>query len=69
MSRVATSKGKQVLPETLNRVVSKRERIVVRREGKKVAALVPIEDLALLEQLEDSKDIQTVGIPLTESHT
>jgi len=46
--------------ETLNRVAYKGERIVLERHGKPVAALVSVEDLALLESLEDRLDVQAV---------
>jgi len=42
--------------KTLDRVVRGRERVIVRRGGKNVAAIVPIEDLAALEGLEDQQD-------------
>ena len=32
-------------------------RVVVHRRGKAVAALIPLEDLTLLEELEDQKDV------------
>jgi hypothetical protein len=52
----ATSKSVVRLVETLDRVVRDRERIVVRRRGKNVAALVPLTDLAVLEAMEDRLD-------------
>jgi PHD/YefM family antitoxin component YafN of YafNO toxin-antitoxin module len=51
-----TRKAKEILPETLNRVVRDRERVIVRRQGKKIAAIVPLEDLAALEEMEDRLD-------------
>ena len=50
MTRLAASKAKMEFSKTLDRVASKRERIVLHRRGKDVAVLVPIEDLAVLEQ-------------------
>ena len=44
------------LAQSLSRVASKRERIIVRRNGKNVAAIVPMEDLAALEEMEDRQD-------------
>jgi antitoxin Phd len=44
--------------DTLNRVAFKGERIVVERHGKLVAALVSVEDLTLLEDLEDHLDVE-----------
>lgn len=40
----------------LERVTKHRERIIVRRNGKKVAALVSLQDLAALEQMEERLD-------------
>ena len=56
MPRVSAAKLNKALPETLDRVVRNRERVVVRRQGKEIAALVPMEDLAALEKMEDRLD-------------
>jgi len=58
MTRVTASKARGDLSEMLERVASKRERIAIRRRGKIVAALVPAEDLAVLEaeELQDRRD-------------
>ena len=53
MARVTVSKAKRALPETLDRVIRNRERVIVRRGGKGIAAIVPMEDLAALEEMED----------------
>ena len=58
MARITTHKAKESFAEKLNRVVSKQERIIVRRNGKDVAALVPMEDLVSLEELEDRRDLE-----------
>ena len=62
-----TSNTKVTLAETLERVVSKRERVIVRRKGKSVAAIVPIEDLATLEELEDRRDLAQAKKALAEA--
>ena len=56
MTRIATGKVRQAFAETMNRVANGRERIVLHRRGKDVAALIPLEDLTLLEALEDRLD-------------
>ena len=56
MARVTVSKAKRALPETLDRVIRNRERVIVRRGGKGIAAIVPMEDLAALEEMEDRLD-------------
>ena len=58
MARSATQKRPETFSHSLTRVVTKRERVVVHRRGKAVAALIPLEDLALLEELEDQQDIE-----------
>lgn len=59
MTKSATS-VRDSFSETLNRVAFKGERIVLERHGKPIAALVSVEDLALLEQLEDRFDVEAV---------
>ena len=46
------------LADAINRVVYTKERIILERRGKKVAALIPVEDLEFLEELEDQADIR-----------
>ena len=50
-----TDKG---FSEILDRVAEKKERIILQRHGKEIAVLVPVEDLALLEEMEDRLDIE-----------
>ena len=45
------------MADTINKVAYENERIILERRGKKVAALISIEDLRLLEQIEDYIDI------------
>jgi len=58
MTRLAASKAREEFADTLNRVAYKGERIVLRRRGKDVAVLVPVEDLALIEEIEDEIDVR-----------
>ena len=44
--------------DTVNRVAYGHERVVLRRRGKAIAAVVPMEDLERLEALEDAEDIK-----------
>ena len=43
---------------TVNRAAFGGERVVLTRHGKRVAAVVPIADLELLESLEDAVDLE-----------
>ena len=64
-----TSVARDSLADTLNRVSYSKERIVIRRHGKELAALVPIEDLRLLEELEDRLDLEEARAALAEVET
>jgi prevent-host-death family protein len=56
--RISEARGE--FSTTVNRVAYGGERVVLTRHGKRVAAVVPIEDLELLESLEDAMDVEEV---------
>lgn len=66
MTRLAASKVREHFSDTLNRVAYRKERVVLRRRGKDLAAVVPIEDLAFLEEVEDRLDIDAARKALKE---
>jgi prevent-host-death family protein len=51
MASLTASKARQTFSEILNRVAYRGERILIERNGKDVAAIVPVEDLVRLESL------------------
>ena len=58
MSTITTVKARGRFSDMVNRAGYGKERIVLTRRGKPVAALVPIEDVRLLEELEDRFDLE-----------
>jgi prevent-host-death family protein len=62
---------RQSLAEILNRAEYQGERIIIHRRGKDVAAIVPLEDLKLLERLieevEDRLDVEAARVAMAES--
>ncbi len=66
MTRLSTAKARQQFSEIVNRVTYRGERIVLERRGKDVIALVPMEDLQLLEELEDRMDLEDARRALKE---
>ena len=54
------------MADALNRVAYQGERIILERRGKGVAAIVPMDDLALLEALEDREDVKAARKALAE---
>ena len=68
MVRLTATEAREHFADTLNRVSYRGERIVVyRRGGKDVAAVVPIEDLELLQKIEDKQDVEAIKKSLSES--
>ena len=67
MARLTASKARANLADTLNRVAYQRERIVLYRRGKDLAAVVPMSDYELLEKLEDKLDVEAAMKALAES--
>ncbi len=67
MKRLRASEARQHFADTMNRVAYRGERIVLYRRGKDLVAVVPIADLAALEQLEDQSDIVAAKRALAES--
>ena len=51
---ISVSKMKDTLSEVLNRAAYGRERIVIASRGKPKAAVISVDDLELLEELEDA---------------
>lgn len=66
MTRLRTSKARQDFSDTLNRVVYGRERIVLARRGRDLAAIIPMDDLELLRALEDRIDLDKAKKALKE---
>ena len=64
---IDTSVARDSLADILNRVSYSKERIVICRHGKDMAALVPIEDLMFLEALEDRMDLEEARAALAEA--
>ena len=50
--------AREKMADVLNRVAYAKDRVRITRRGKEVAAVVPIEDLELIERLEDEIDIR-----------
>lgn len=67
MTRLAASDVRDHFSDTLNRVAYRHERIVLARHGKQLCAMIPMEDLELLQYLEDRHDIEAARRALAES--
>jgi prevent-host-death family protein len=66
MERLTTSKARDEFADTLNRVAYRGERIILHRRGRDLAALVPIQDLKALQELEDRRDVEEADRRLSD---
>ncbi len=62
------TKARALLTESVNRVSYRGDRIVIQKHGRPVAALVPVEDLALIRDLEDRVDVDDARKALAEAN-
>jgi len=64
---IKATRARDAFGETLNRAAYGKERVVIARHGKDIAAMISIEDLRLLEELEDYLDVEAAKKALAES--
>lgn len=57
MAKIAVIDARKDLADILNRAAYGKERVVLTRRGKDVAAIVPMDDLNILEAIEDHMDV------------
>ena len=69
MIDLPTTQVRENFEATLNQVALEGERIILQRNGKAVAALVSIEDLKILAELEDELDLEAAQEALQEPGT
>lgn len=67
MTKVSTVKAREQFSDLLNRAAYGKERVILTRRKKDLAAVVPMEDITLLEALEDRMDLEDAQAALTES--
>jgi prevent-host-death family protein len=58
MVKVTTVEARENLSDLINKAAYGKERIVFTRRGKELAAMVPMDDLELLEEMEDRIDVE-----------
>jgi prevent-host-death family protein len=64
--KITTSTARTEFADILNRAAYSGERVILHRHKKPVAAVVPIADLEILEQIEDRADLDEVRKRLKE---
>jgi prevent-host-death family protein len=66
MKTLEASQLRQEFSDALSTVAYSGERIIISRHGKQVAVLVPVDDLAVLQALEDQMDMNLAKKALKE---
>ena len=63
---VSVSQARDEFADLVNQAAYKEERVIITRRGRAIAAIVPIEDVAYLERLEDEYDLKVAEAALAE---
>jgi prevent-host-death family protein len=66
ITRLSLAELGENLEDTLKRVAAELRRVVVHHQGKDIAVLVPLEDLALIEEMEDRFDVENAEAAMAE---
>ena len=64
-----TAEAKEQFGDLINRVVHSKERVILTRRGKEVAAIIPFEDLNILQNSQDKSDLHDAMEALREART
>jgi prevent-host-death family protein len=64
-----TVEAKEQFADLINRVAHSKERIILTRRGKEIAAIVPVEDLTAIELSQDKHDLHAAIDSLKEART
>jgi len=67
MNAMTTVEARDRFSDLLNRAAYGKERVILTRRGKELVAVVPLEDLELLEAIEEVIDLQDARKALEES--
>jgi len=64
---ITTAAARKNFSELVNRVAYGKDRVILTRRNKPLAAVVPIEDIALIEEIEDREDLKAARAALREA--
>ena len=64
---ISTVAARQNFSELINRVAYAKDRVLLTRRNRPLVAIVPIEDIALLEEIEDREDLKAARAAIREA--
>ena len=59
-NKMTSAEARNHFPDLVSQATYAKTRTIITKRGKKVAAIIPIEDLERLEALEDNRDIEKI---------
>lgn len=69
MATITAVKARAKFSDVVTKAAFEKERIILTRNGKELAAVVPIEDVLLLEEMENKADVRAARKALKEKGT
>ncbi|HUY38137.1 MAG TPA: type II toxin-antitoxin system Phd/YefM family antitoxin [Candidatus Binataceae bacterium] len=63
---ISTAAARQNFSDLINRVAYGKDRVVLTRRNRSLAAVIPFEDLALLEEIEDREVVKAARAALRQ---
>lgn len=67
IAHINTVEAREDFSELISRVSHNKERIILTRRGNEIAAIIPIEDFALLQTSQDKHDLEAATEALKEA--
>ena len=67
MTSLPLQEASKNLPDLVRRVSQEKERLLVQGEGEQIVAIIPVEDLELVEAIEDQIDVEEARAALREA--
>ncbi len=67
MNSLSTAEARDQFSDLINRAAYGKEHIVLTRRGKVLVAIVPIEDVELLREIEDRIDLEDASLAIAEA--
>ena len=67
LRKISTADARKKLSNIMNRVAFGKETFVLTRRGEALAALVSVEDLKLLQEIEERMDVEDAWVARAES--
>ncbi len=64
-----TADAKENFADLVNHVAHSKERVILTRRGKEIAAIIPLEDLQLLQESQDKHDLKEAIDALKEARS